>query len=207
MEVEKAVNDSIGAVFTGASWSGNERNHVYFGGLEGSHFEELSAISGLDDPGDTRGFAQLDFDRDGWLDIALPNLNAPRLRLLRNRFGDAGSKNRFIALRLVGGNWSAEPSSDWSARSAFGTRVEVTLGTSGTIVRELRVEDGMNTQNSSTMRIGIGGADRAAAVVVRWPSGRRQRLARVRAGSLLTVYEDPRRSPTRSAFVVETYAR
>ena len=111
---------------TGASWSGHERNHLFFGGLPGHQFARLSGISGLDDPGDSRTFATLDFDRDGWLDIVLGNVSAPRLRLFHNDFAGRtpAGDNGFVAVRFVGGSEQARPSSTWSSRDGLGTYID-----------------------------------------------------------------------------------
>src|SRR4030095_2940604 len=56
------------------SLPGDERNH-YCANRGGSSFVNISALSGLDNPADSRGFAVLDYDRDGWQDVALVNAN------------------------------------------------------------------------------------------------------------------------------------
>jgi hypothetical protein len=136
--------DTIRVLSTGASWSGHERNHLFFGGLPGYQFERLSGVSGLDDPGDSRAFATLDYDGDGWLDVVLGNVSAPRTRLLRNEIGRRSSAagNGFVALRFVGGNTKPRPVSGWSPRDALGARVVVDLGSAGRIHREHRIDDG-----------------------------------------------------------------
>lgn len=201
--------DTIRSLATGASWSGHERNHLFFGGRPGNQFENLSGVSGLDDPGDGRGFAVLDFDRDGWLDIALVNLGSPQMRLLHNDIGDrpAGRLNRFIAVRFVGGNHRPEPSTEWSARDGFGTSVEIDLGEGLTLSREHQPEQGFKTQNSATMLVGIGRHDAVKTVTVRWLSGKIQTTSDIPAGTLLTVYEDPSTSPTGETFVLEPYVQ
>ncbi len=203
------LQDTLRSLATGASWSGHERNHLFFGGRPGNQFENLSGVSGLDDPGDSRGFAILDFDRDGWLDIALVNLGAPQMRLLHNDIGDrpAGRLNRFIAVRFVGGNHRPEPSTEWSARDGYGTSVEIDLGDGLTLTREHQPEQGFKTQNSSTMLVGIGRHDAATTVTVRWLSGKLQTASDIPAGTLLTVHEDPSTSPTGEAFVLESYVK
>ena len=74
------------------SLNGNERNH-YFANRPssgGRSFEDISALSGLDNPADSRGFAVLDYDRDGWQDIALVNANQPLFNLYHNEMAKAG---------------------------------------------------------------------------------------------------------------------
>ena len=87
----------------GASFSGHERNHLYVN-IDGDDFLDVSGVTGLDHSGDSRAFASLDFDRDGWVDVAMVNANAPLFQLHRNRMGemaDAGS-DRMVAVRPGG---------------------------------------------------------------------------------------------------------
>ena len=191
----------------GMPWSGNERNHLYFGGIQGETFADYSGITGMDDPGDGRAFALLDYDRDGRQDVLLASPGKPRFRLLRNGLGQrVGADNGFIAVRLVGGNHTAEPSADWSARDGFGTAVRVKLD-DVVVFREHQPEGGYVGQHSNTMIIGLG--DRAAAdrLELRWLSGKVQAIDNVPARKLVTVYENPAQSPTGDAFVVEDYVR
>ncbi len=75
-------NRSTGADVA-VSLSGGERNHLFLSD-RGRHFDDVSGVSGLDTPGDSRSFAVFDYDRDGWQDVALVNTNAPFLNLSRN---------------------------------------------------------------------------------------------------------------------------
>lgn len=194
-------------VANGIPWSGNERNHLYFGGIPGASFEDYSGISGIDDPGDGRAFSALDYDRDGRVDVALASPGSPRFRLLRNGIGErVGTDNGFVAVRLVGGNHEPSASTQWSARDGFGTAVALDLkGT--TVFREHQPEGGLVGQHSNTMIIGIGQRSGAERLDVRWLSGRTQALENVQAGRLVTVYENPAQSPTGEAFVIEDYRR
>ncbi|MGY8659122.1 MAG: FG-GAP repeat domain-containing protein, partial [Verrucomicrobiales bacterium] len=62
------------------SFSGNERDHLYLN-RGGKSFADVSALSGLDLVSDGRSFAYLDYDHDGWLDVAVASANAPQLQL------------------------------------------------------------------------------------------------------------------------------
>ena len=103
----ETIQSTNASIFSGIPWSGAERNHLFLGGFPGHQFEDLSGVTGLDDPGDGRSFALLDYDRDGWLDVALGSPGAPRLRLLRNGIGDK-TRGGFIALRFVGCDFKFE---------------------------------------------------------------------------------------------------
>jgi len=104
---------------SGASFSGHERNHVFLN-QNGDDYVDVSGISGLDHPGDSRAFAVLDFDRDGWQDLAVVNANAPLFQLFRNRMDERGDAGRFVAIRFEGE--TGLPSRP--ASGAAGTRTE-----------------------------------------------------------------------------------
>lgn len=183
----------------GAALSGYQRNRLFLNG--GGEFIDLSGLSGADSPADGRAFATLDFDRDGRLDLAVVNANEPLCELFANR-SQAG---HFLALRFVGGNDRAAASRQWSARDGYGVQVEVEVG-GRTLLREHRAGEGFSAQNSATLLVGLGPHKRADAVRVRWPSGRTERAMDVAAGSLVTVYENARHSPTGAAFVIAPYS-
>ncbi|MBN4059019.1 CRTAC1 family protein [Endomicrobium sp. AH-315-J14] len=190
----------------GASFSGHER-HRFFLNRGGKSFADLSAIAGLDHEGDGRSFAILDFDRDGFPDVATVHANAPLLTLHRNRLGErglVGTPSSFVAVRLVGGNRSAKPSEEWSNRDGYGARVTVHLG-DRRLLRELRAGEGLAAQNSATLLIGVGRSDSVDRVVVRWPSGKSSEVGGIPAGSLLTAYENPMDSPSGTQFLTEAY--
>jgi thiol-disulfide isomerase/thioredoxin len=195
----------------GASLSGGERDHLFLSD-RGAQFTDIAGVAGLDDPADGRAFGILDYDRDGWLDLAVVNSNAPMLELFRNQIGchsataRPSARGRMIALRFVGGNHTAQPATSGSARDGFGAKVTVDLG-GLTILRENRAGEGFAAQNSATMRIGIGAREVAPSVTVRWPTGHKQMVADVPEGTLLTVYENPAQSPTGEAFVREDYVK
>ena len=95
---------------SGASFSGHERNHVFLNQGR-ADYVEVSGVSGLDHPGDSRAFAILDYDRDGWQDLALVSANAPMFQLYRNQMGErAGAVGGMVAVRFEGGNRSSETS-------------------------------------------------------------------------------------------------
>ena len=190
------------------SFSGKERNHLFLN-TGGKQFTDISMISGLDNIGDGRGFVLLDYDRDGWQDIALVGANHPLLSLYHNRIARASEaadkdRPRMIALRFVGGNHEAKPSEKLSPREGYGSVATVALGKM-TLTREHRCGEGFATQNSATMLIGIGARSVADSVQVRWPSGKTHTIRGVAAGTLLTAYENTVDSPDGRAFTSTTY--
>ena len=169
------------------SLSGHERNH-FFANKAGKAFTDLSALSGLDNPADSRGWALLDYDRDGWQDVALVNANEPLFNFYRNQMPAAGFKGGIVAVKFVGGNRTASPSA-MSSRDGYGARLTVELGDT-TLTREHRCGDGFAAQHSATMLLGIGSRPAAGKITVRWPSGKTATIENVAEGTLLTCYEN-----------------
>lgn len=185
------------------SLNGNERNH-YFANRGGRSFADISGVSGLDNPADSRGFAVLDYDRDGWQDVALVNANQPLFNLYHNEMPAAGLSGGMIAIRFIGGNRTPVPSQEFGCRDGFGARVKVDLGDTK-LIREHRCGDGWSTQNSATMIVGIGTHTNVASVTVQWPSGKTATARGIPEGVLLTVYENRADSPSRTAFFGSPY--
>ena len=189
----------------GSSFSGKERSHLFLS-LGAKQFADVSGISGVDSILDARSFVRWDYDRDGWVDFATINSNAPKFEIFRSRLGARSSEAPgMIALRFVGGGSSSGPAG-FSNRDGYGARVDVNVGDLR-LRREHLAGEGRAAQNSSTMIVGIGRRDAAVEVSVTWPSKNVQRTLDVAEGTLLTVYEDESQSPTGAAFVREPYRR
>ncbi|MDE0569505.1 MAG: ASPIC/UnbV domain-containing protein [Verrucomicrobiales bacterium] len=169
------------------SYSGYEKNKFYLN-VSGNTFADLSGVSGADDVADGRTWAALDYDRDGWTDIALVNANAPLLSLYRNRIGEM-KKSNHIKVLLVGGAEGKDPGKGLSNRDGVGAVIEVMSG-DRLIKRVRNLGEGYAAQNSATMTIGIGSEDTAQSIKVRWPSGKiTMSESSVRAGSIIVMEE------------------
>ena len=169
------------------SYSGYEKNKFYLN-VSGNTFADLSGVSGADDVADGRTWAALDYDRDGWTDIALVNANAPLLSLYRNRIGEM-KKSNHIKVLLVGGAEGKDPGKGLSNRDGVGAVIEVMSG-DRLIKRVRNLGEGYAAQNSATMTIGIGSEDTVQSVKVRWPSGKiTMSESSVKAGSIIVMEE------------------
>lgn len=152
-------------------FSGHERNRLFLQTAE--NFDDVSLVSGSDFREDGRGFALLDFDHDGWLDIAATSPNVPSFRLLRNTMGDSKSstQNGHVKITLVGGATEAKSQTQWSARDAIGASIVVTIGDSKRRF-QLAAGEGLSTQNAKQIHVGMGDAQSIDQVDVFWPSGK-----------------------------------
>ncbi|MGC1613823.1 MAG: FG-GAP-like repeat-containing protein [Candidatus Acidiferrum sp.] len=149
-----AINELIRS---DASWNSYERNVFYTNNHDGT-FSDVSGITGLDFPDDSRSFALADVDHDGRLEIVLKNRNAPQVRLLRNTMKDLGNS---IAIRLRGTK---------SNRDAIGTAVMVEAeGRRQT--KYLQAGSGFLSQHTKELFFGIGKAEENVRASIRWPSG------------------------------------
>ena len=160
-------------MYEGFSWSANERNLAYLNtGGPSFAFADVSAVSGLDWPEDSRSAVLTDWDEDGRVDVLLKNRNGPRLRLLHNR---SAAEGNWIAFELVGTTCN---------RDAVGALVEVALGTEsgGRVLKErVHAGDGFLAQSSLRPHFGLATAS-AGRVAVRWPGGSREDFGELAAG-------------------------
>jgi len=127
----------------------------------------------------TRAAVALDLDGDGDLDIVTNEFNAPPQVLV----SDLAERHRvhFFKVRLRGTR---------SNREGLGAQVTVVLPDGR---RLLKVNDGKSgylSQSDLPLYFGLADADRAAAIEVRWPSGRRQSVVGpLKAGQTIDVVE------------------
>ena len=157
------------------SFSGNEPNRFFLQNDES--YVDLSPVSGVDHRGDGRGFALLDYDNDGWQDIALISTNAPRLQLYRNRFGDLYPDNAAVKIKLVGSQTTANIDPTRSNREAVGAKVIVIRKSGRRTMLHRQIGQGNVAQNSAWIWIGQPVDDPATEVEIVWPSRRRSRAA------------------------------
>ena len=185
---ERASNeDGPGPSFRSSPFSGNERNRIFF--RRGDNFEDLTLVSGADFREDGRGFAMLDFDNDGWVDLGIVSPNHPRFRIVSNKIGKLKESNGFVEVSLVGGQTTIEPSTEWSARDAYGASILVTTG--DTKRRFLfSCGEGLSSQNSKRIHIGLGKTKVIDSIEVSWPSGKKTIQKNVKAGQRVTIFEN-----------------
>ncbi len=123
-----------------------------------------------------RGAAFADFDNDGDVDILMNVLNdAPRL--LRN---DGGNRRNWLKVLPVRAD---------TGMVALGTTITVHANNLTMIQPALGV-NGYLTSSDPRPHFGLGQAEQADSVEIRWPDGRKQLLEKVKANQILKVPQE-----------------
>ena len=161
----------------GFSYNGFERNHVYLNIGDGE-FADVSPISDVDFLDDGRVAARTDWDGDGREDLLLVNRSGPRLRLLRNVHPNPGHR---VVLELHGRLGSID---------AVGARVRVERSDGKVVTRTVYAGEGLLGQSSRRLFFGLGAANGAVDVEVRWPDGEQQRFEGLRVDRGYKLYRE-----------------
>jgi tetratricopeptide (TPR) repeat protein len=142
----------------GHSMSGRERDCCFLN--IGSHpFANVSSVTALDFPDDTRGLGLVDWDHDGDQDLWMTARTAPRVLLLRN---EVGNRQPHLTVKLEGRQCN---------RDAIGARIELELGGESPrkLIRTVRAGEAFVSQHSKWMHFGLGEDPQINRLRVRWP--------------------------------------
>jgi hypothetical protein len=137
--------------------------NLLFRGIAGPKFEEVSPRGGTKAllVGTSRAAAFGDLNNDGGIDIVVVNRDE-RPYLLRNV--------------LTGrGHWAMFRVVDEHGRDALGAEVTMTVGTRG-VRRDVQAAYSYLASNDPRVHVGLGKETAARDVVVRWPTGQRERF-------------------------------
>jgi hypothetical protein len=131
---------------------------------------------GLQEERVSHGAAFGDYDNDGDIDIFVSDSDTPTCSLLRN---DGGQARHWLQVRTVGSR---------SNRDGIGAGLRLTVD-GRVLVREVRSSYGYLSANDLRVHFGLGDANRAQRLEIRWPSGQTQVLTDLAADQLLVVRE------------------
>jgi hypothetical protein len=139
---------------------------------------DVASAVGATDELDGRAVALADLSNRGAVDVIVANQNQPAL--LYRTYPDSG--NHWIELALVGTR---------SNRSAIGAEVVLESGE----LTQRRVVDGGSgfaSQNDRRLHFGLGHREWVDRLVIHWPSGEEQIVARPMIDRLITITEPHR---------------
>lgn len=185
--VPDSLNVDPGRKFYSHSLSGGERNRLFL--RRGDNFKDVSLNSGADDLNDGRSFSMLDFDSDGWQDIALMSLNAPRFKLYRNQLSKVYPDRKSFRFRLEGGHAEPTAGTEFSNRDGVGAKVLITFSSDEKIMMHCQAGEGYASQNSRIKSIGLPSGISVKSVAVQWPSGKSSLIDNPEVNEILTIRE------------------
>jgi len=183
--VEPRPNGATQQVWFTLDCNGADRDHPFCGAC--AHPESLAGACRVDAAGHltmmgsrgTRAAVALDLDGDGDLDIVTNEFNAGPQVLVSD-----------LAQRHPVHMLAVRPRGTRSNREGLGAEVTVVLPDGRRLLKLLDGKSGYLSQSDLPLYFGLGDADHAAAIEVRWPSGRRQSVAGPRkAGQTIDVVE------------------
>jgi hypothetical protein len=154
-------------------------NRVYRN-IEGNRLEDVSGGAGADfqSAASHRGAAFADFDNDGRMDAVVTAVNGPA-KLFHNV---TAGRSHWLGIRLRGVR---------SNRQGLGASVHVHLTDGRDLYNHATTTVGYASASESVVRFGLGTAQVAERVEIRWPGGRLQKLVNVAADRVLEVVEEP----------------
>jgi len=163
-EADKIENRMVGRY--------RQRN-LLFHNLQNGRFIEVGEQAGLAAEKISRGATFADLDNDGYLDVAINNLDEGPMLLWNTSQGG----NHYLTLRLVGAA---------SNRAAVGARVRLRIGEIWQM-REVISGGSYLSHNDLRVHFGLGTSRNADEIEIRWPSGKITRLENTPSDQFLTI--------------------
>jgi hypothetical protein len=157
------------------SFAGHERDRLYRN-TGGSGTEDVTAVSGCDDPQDGRAAVFWDYDNDGGVDIFVHDIAGARQRLFHNQ----APRGNWVRVELVGTR---------SNRDAVGARIEAQVGRR-TLTRWVSAGSGFISSHDRRLTIGLAKAHQIDRLRVHWPTGATQEVRALQKGRAYRIVEN-----------------
>lgn len=153
------------------------------------NFDDATLVSGADSRSDGRGFVLFDYDRDGWIDMGVISPQTPRFSLYRNEIGEQIRDSQPpVMIGLRGGNDRNKGTFLWSNADGIGATLTVRAGSKDRIFLRSSNE-GLASQNSKWIHVGMGQTELIDEITVQWPSGKTTTHKNIKAGSRVVLHE------------------
>ena len=151
----------------------------------GEKFENISAISNLNDPGIGRGAVTFDYDNDGDLDLFVvnqrPTENAALVGTLKSKlYRNDASDGNWLKVKLSGIN---------ATTRGLGARVEVVLDDIR-LIREIDGGSSHESHNTTIAHFGLSNRTVVDTLIVNWIGGGKQTLMDIESNQMIEVVED-----------------
>jgi hypothetical protein len=157
--------------------TGEQPNMVFLNDGTGTSFLDVSALTGADDVGESKGAAWADYDNDGDMDVFIVNQSGSP-RLYRNE--TPRSSNHWLEVSTVGST---------SNRDGCGAIVTAVIDGQSMMRQVLCGSGGTSSTNERAVHFGLGPASTIDRLDVLWPSGTQQTFENVAVDQLLEVVE------------------
>ncbi len=167
-------------------YPGDSTNHLWANdGPPGWAFTDVSATTGIKTWKGTSYSLWGDINGDGFLDAYIPHSEGKKFFI-----SDAGNDNHWLLLNLQGDTSGLRAMGEKSNFSAIGARVTVRAGDL-TVMRELAPSagNGYGSPFNHFLHFGLGAHEEIDSVVIRWPSGLRERYSATPVDTCLTIIE------------------
>jgi hypothetical protein len=164
-----------GIVSDGHNLSAFERNRAFLN-IKGQEFLDISHLTGADSDGDGRSVVAADFRNVGMPDLIVRQAGGGPLILYENRL----PRKHYLMVTLRGRQ---------SNRQGVGARLTATVG-GRQIVREMFPACGYRSQAPNQVHFGLADDTAVDSLTIRWPSGKVQVLAGLKADRHIVVDED-----------------
>ena len=168
------VNNPWEIVKNGHNLSCYERNRTWMN-IRGANFIDLSYLTGADSDGDGRCIVAGDFRNNGRQDLVVRQVGGGPLLFFENNF----PQRHYLKVSLRGHE---------SNRLGVGARLKAIVN-GQQLIREMNPINSYRSQMPNLVHFGLGDAERVERLEIRWPSGKTQVLADLKADSHIVVDE------------------